>query len=129
MGIYVTGPYLGSILSLSLTNSFVMPMVGNDWRNVMLVYAALVAISGIIWFFIANLPTAQLPSGEDKHGAKFNLTTFREIIHLREDKLILAMSVAYFFSTIHLTTGYPRFCWGTDSPPFKLGIGLQSPHQ
>ena len=44
MGVYVTGPYLGGILSLSLTNSLVMPLVGNDWRGVMLVYAALVAI-------------------------------------------------------------------------------------
>jgi cyanate permease len=127
MGIYVTGPYLGSILSLSLTNSFVMPMVGNDWRNVMLVYAALVAISGIIWFFIANLPTAQLPSGEDKHGAKFNLTTFREIIHLREVKLILAMSVGIFFFNHSLNNWLPEILLGYGFTAVQAGYWAAIP--
>ena len=41
MGVYVTGPYLGGLMALAITNSVVMPMVNGNWRGVMVVYGGL----------------------------------------------------------------------------------------
>jgi MFS family permease len=38
MGIYITGPGLGSILALSLTNGVLMPLTDGNWRLVFLIY-------------------------------------------------------------------------------------------
>lgn len=108
MGIYVTGPYLGGILSLSLTNSIVMPMVGDDWRRAILVYAFLVALSGAIWFAIASLPAARRHSGEQETGKKFNLSAFVEIVRIPEVMLILAMSIGIFFINHGLNNWLPE---------------------
>ena len=108
MGIYVTGPYLGGILSLSLTNSLVMPLVGNDWRSVMMVFAVLVALSGGIWFAIASLPAARRQSGEEDGGKKFDLNAFGKIMRLPEVQLILAMSIGIFFINHGLNNWLPE---------------------
>jgi cyanate permease len=108
MGVYMTGPYLGGILSLSLTNSIVMPMVGNDWRGVMMVYAFLVALSGAVWYAIASLPSGRVHSGEDDGGKKFNLSAFSEIVRLPEVELILAMSIGIFFINHGLNNWLPE---------------------
>ncbi|MEQ8368869.1 MAG: MFS transporter [Roseicyclus sp.] len=108
MGVYVTGPYLGGILSLSLTNSLVMPLVGDDWRNVMLVYAFLVGLSGFVWFGIASLPAARKHGGDEEGGKKFNLAAFLEIVRLPEVQLILAMSIGIFFINHGLNNWLPE---------------------
>jgi cyanate permease len=112
MGIYMTGPYLGGILALSLTNSLVMPAVGGDWRSAVLVYAALVLASGIVWFAIASLPEARRQSGEAEAGKKFNLTAFIEIVQVREVQLILATSVGIFFINHSLNNWLPELLRG-----------------
>jgi cyanate permease len=108
MGIYITGPYLGGIISLSLTNSIVMPMTGNDWRSAILVYAFLVALSGSIWFAIASLPAARRHSGEQEGGKKFDVSAFVEIVRLPAVKLILTMSVGIFFINHGLNNWLPE---------------------
>ena len=108
MGIYVTGPYLGGILALSLTNSLVMPIVGEDWRHAMQVYALLVAFSGVIWFVIASHPAARRQSDESEGGKKFDLSAFLEIVRLLEVRLILTMSIGIFFINHGLNNWLPE---------------------
>lgn len=127
MGVYVTGPYLGGILSLSLTNSLVMPLVGNDWRGVMLVYAALVAMSGVVWFVIASLPAARTESGEDEGGKKFNIAAFLDIIRLREVQLILAMSIGIFFINHGLNNWLPEILRGHGFSAVQAGYWAAIP--
>jgi cyanate permease len=97
MGIYVTGPYLGGVLSLSLSNSVLMPLVGGNWRDVMLIFAGLVAVSGVIWLAITYAPVVRWPKGDMDGGKKFNLGAFLEILRLRQVQLILAMSIGIFY--------------------------------
>ena len=56
MGVYITGPALGAILALALTNGVLMPWTGGDWREVLLIYAAVVFAAGFVWFAIASHP-------------------------------------------------------------------------
>lgn len=95
MGLYVTGPYLGGLVSLAVTNSLVMPLVGGDWRNVMLVNAALVLTSGLVWLLVSRRRAGELEAGSD--GKKFNLSAFAEILSVPQVRLILAISVGVFF--------------------------------
>ena len=53
MGIYITGPYLGGMLSLLLANSVFMPMFDGNWRAVVSLYAAIAGLTGLIWIGIA----------------------------------------------------------------------------
>ena len=36
MGIYMTGPAIGSVISLTLTHSVLLPLLNDNWRSVML---------------------------------------------------------------------------------------------
>jgi cyanate permease len=54
VGIYYTGNAFGGIFALALTNSVMMPLLGNDWRNVMLAYATIALCAGLIWLAISS---------------------------------------------------------------------------
>ncbi|MEM0936804.1 MAG: MFS transporter [Pseudomonadota bacterium] len=108
MGIYITGPYSGGILALALTNSVAMPLAGEDWRVVMLLYSALVAASGAIWIAIAYAPVTAWPARDDQDGKKFNLSAFGEIVRVPEVRLILGMSVGIFYINHALNNWLPE---------------------
>lgn len=95
MGLYVTGPYLGGLVALAITNSLVMPMVGGSWRGVMVVYAVLVLASGALWLAVSGRRAAHLGMGAG--GKKYDLGAFAEILFVRQVRLILAISVGVFF--------------------------------
>jgi len=106
MGVYVTGPYLGGLMALAITNSVVMPMVNGNWRGVMVVYGGLVLISGLIWILVSYLQEAQLSAF--KGGRKYNLSAFTEILDVRQVRLILIMSVGIFFINHGLNNWLPE---------------------
>lgn len=107
MGIYVTGPYLGALLSLALTNSVAMPLVGGDWRDVMLLYGCLAAGSGVIWLVLSGVRGGLLDVSGDG-GKKFDMRAFSEILRVREVQLILLMSIGIFFINHALNNWLPE---------------------
>ena len=48
MGIYVTGPAIGSITALMLTRAWLLPLLGGDWRAVFFCWAAVAVSAGAI---------------------------------------------------------------------------------
>ena len=73
MGIYVTGPYLGGILAMALTNSVAMPLVDNAWRSVLQLYGAFMLTCGAIWLVISHRAARRGPSCQlAKCGASFD---------------------------------------------------------
>lgn len=107
MGIYVTGPYLGGILSLSLTNSVAIPLVGGDWRGVMFLYAAFVALGGAVWLILSSpaLTGVRISEGE---GKKFDIGAFAGLLRLAEIRLILSLSIGIFFINHALNNWLPE---------------------
>lgn len=95
MGLYVTGPYLGGLVALGLTNAVVLPLVGGNWRGVMAVYAGLVLASGLVWLLVSRGSASSLSAAGD--SKKFNLGAFTEILAVPAVRLILAMAVGVFF--------------------------------
>ena len=99
MGIYITGPSLGSMLSLSLTNSVLMPAVDNDWRAALMVYAVIVLIAGFAWFALAMNPINRSVEAASKRGGTMGdqLAVFGALLRIRSVWLVLAMSIGIFF--------------------------------
>ncbi len=59
VGVYYTGNALGGITALSLTNGVMMPLMGGDWRQVLLAYAAFVVFAGVVWLLISAHPASR----------------------------------------------------------------------
>ena len=55
MGILLTGPFIGGICSLSLTNTIMMPLMNNNWNYVFYSYSLLPLLSAILWLVIYNV--------------------------------------------------------------------------
>jgi CP family cyanate transporter-like MFS transporter len=106
MGIYMTGPFLGGLLALALTNSVAMPLVGGDWREVMRLYAALVAGSGLVWLGLSGGRKGGR-SGADDGGKKFHPAAFADILRVPEVRLVLWLSIGVFFINHGLNNWLP----------------------
>jgi CP family cyanate transporter-like MFS transporter len=52
-GVYSTGATTGAIIALSLTNSVVIPLVGN-WRNAYLIYGFVSFLITAVWLFLGR---------------------------------------------------------------------------
>ncbi|MEM9199053.1 MAG: MFS transporter [Pseudomonadota bacterium] len=107
MGLYITGPAIGGILALSLTNSVAMPALGGDWRAVLLLYSGAVLAAGAVWLVIAWAARSAV-QGPAEGGKKFNLGAFAEILRLPTVRLILIMSVGIFFLNHALNNWLPE---------------------
>jgi len=108
MGIYITGPSLGAIAALSLTNAVLMPLAGGEWRVVLFIYAGFVAASGLLWLGLASHPAARAGRADEDEGKKFDLAAFGEILGLREVRIVLAMSIGIFFINHGLNNWLPE---------------------
>lgn len=108
MGIYMTGPAFGGIVSLALTNSVLMPLAGGDWRKVFAFHTAVVLCSGAVWLFVSGLPAARRSGWNVEAGKKFNLPAFLEILRSAEVRLILILAIGIFFFNHGLNNWLPE---------------------
>jgi MFS transporter, CP family, cyanate transporter len=54
MGIYMTGPAMGGVISLTLTHSVLLPFFNGNWQAVMCLWAGFSAAASLIWFMLAG---------------------------------------------------------------------------
>ena len=104
MGIYMTGPAVGAVVCLGLTNSWLLPLLGN-WRSVMLLWAGTALAAGLAWFLMgrrfvtspAVIPGAQ-PFASSIPGAAptSQVGAMASLVRVPAVRLILAMSVGVF---------------------------------
>ena len=113
MGIYMTGPTLGGILSLTLTHSVLLPIFDNDWRAVMLLWGGFAATAAAIWFTIASIAGKrvagfyQLPHPVAEH-APGSFSVVLEISRSRTVRLLLVMAVGAFLINHGLNNWLPE---------------------
>ncbi len=97
MGLYVTGPALGSIAALSLTNSVAMPFFENQWRSVIFIYGVIVLLSGVVWWAINLEPGSQRleqKSLQEARPAQWGL--FLRLSQIRAVQYVLLISIGIF---------------------------------
>lgn len=127
MGVYVTGPYLGGLATLALTNSVALPLAGGDWRGVMLLHTGLVIMSGLIWLAISGSAGARASTRDAEAGKKFNLGAFAELVRLPEVRLIMAMSIGIFFINHGLNNWLPEILMTRGFTPVEAGYWAAIP--
>ena len=105
MGIYITGFGVGSILSLTLTNSILMPWFNEDWRLVLRFWGLLTVLTGAVWFVISWLPAVR----DGKHTPiRIEGELVMPLLRLRSVQLVLLMSVGVLFFTHGLSNWMPE---------------------
>ena len=109
MGVYITGPALGSILALSLTNSFAMPLLDNNWRHVMFLYSGVVLLISLIWIIVGSSPKARQMERMD--GSKNTQQQWKVFVDLLRQPIVvtlLAMAIGVFFFNHSLNNWLPE---------------------
>ena len=97
MGLYVTGPAIGSVCALTLTHSWLMPLFDDDWRAVFRVWAILAAVAGALWWTIASLPSLRAATQATRRDpAAPRPKIIGSFIAQPAVRLVLLMSVGVF---------------------------------
>ena len=55
MGIYMTGPSIGGVVSLTLTHSMLVPFFDDSWRAVMFLWGGFAAGVSILWWLLTTI--------------------------------------------------------------------------
>lgn len=64
-GLYMSGPSVGAMLCLGLTQWWVMPMVDYQWRRVLIAYGLFCVLVAGIWWLIARTVGARGPTDRE----------------------------------------------------------------
>ncbi len=122
VGIYLTGPWIGGIFALTLTNGFIMPLVGHSWRQTFLLYGALTSVTGVIWWLLARdaAPSAAA-------GAPGMIGVFRRLIKVRDVRIVLALGLLTFATLHALTNWLPKILEVGGLSPASAGVAAAIP--
>ena len=109
MGIYITGPGVGAVIALSITNSLLLPLFDNDWRLVINAYAFFTLISGCIWLILSSHQLGRIIESQiqaEKSGPIAE--TFRSLASIPSVQIVLLMSIGIFFFNHGLNNWLPE---------------------
>ena len=105
MGIYMTGPAIGSVICLTLSHAYFLPLFDMDWRKVMLLWAAVAGLSGLIWWFLASLlDTRAQPDVKPLP----QIQSMQELIRAPAVRVVLLMSIGVFLYNHGLNNWLPE---------------------
>jgi cyanate permease len=129
MGIYITGPSLGGMLSLSLTNSVFMPMMGEDWRAVLLLYAAVPLFGGLVWFLLNRNPTSRAVDMENRGDGSIagQVAIFGQLLRIGSVQLVLLMAIGIFFFYHSLASWLPEILRNGGMAATSAGLWAAAP--
>jgi cyanate permease len=108
MGIYITGPAVGGVVSLTLTHSWLLPHFDQQWRDLLALWAAVAALSGVGWWLLASLPGIRTLA--DERRAADHTPHGQLLLSLLKQpavRLLLAMAVGVFLISHGLTNWLP----------------------
>ena len=91
IGLYTSGNWIGGLLALALTNSFVMPLVGNNWRMAFAAYGMITFGIGLLWLIFARESEIK-PSSETLSI----IDVFENLSKLHSVRIVLAMGLLAF---------------------------------
>ncbi len=122
VGIYTTGPWVGGLLALAATNSFVMPIAGYSWRLTFVYYGFLVLIIALLWWFLArDIKPTGATEGESIGKV------FSRLIKIRNVRLILIMGLLSFAIMHGFTNWLPRIIESGGISPATAGFMASIP--
>ena len=128
MGIYITGPSLGGIAALALTNSVMMPLTGHSWRLVLLIYAALTAAAGVIWLILTTHPLAKASEASmNTPQTGLNWRAYPALLRLPVVQLVMLFCVGTFMFNHGLNNWLPQILRGHGLTAVEAGYWAAVP--
>ena len=106
MGIYMTGPALGTVTALALTNSVLMPWLDHNWRQVFYIVALVVFASAVVWLAISSAPVSRQAHNNRTRGG--GLQVFAKLLRIPVVLVILVMSIGIFTYNHALSNWLPE---------------------
>jgi MFS transporter, CP family, cyanate transporter len=104
MGVYITGPAIGAVAALSLTNSVLLPVAGS-WQGVMLMHAGFTLSAGVVWLILAAV--ARVPRLHTQ-SQSYSVQAFAEMLANRQVVILLGVGVGVFFINHALNNWLPE---------------------
>ena len=128
MGIYITGPAVGGVLSLSLTNAVLMPLFDQEWQLVLLTYAVVVFACGGLWWIVASHPEVRDREKREAAAPRIpQLGVFAGLLKLRAVQILLVTSVGTFFFSHGLNNWLPAILQGHGMSAARAGFWASVP--
>lgn len=128
MGIYVTGSAVGTILALSLTNSLLMPALGQDWHRVLQLWSMLAFLAGLIWLAITAHPVVRrrekVAAAQPRQSQR---TVIAQLLRLPAVRLLMAMAVGTFIFNHSLNNWLPEMLRARGFTPAQAGFWATTP--
>jgi cyanate permease len=106
-GFYMSGPSVGAMLGLALTNLVVMPAVGHQWRMVMLVYALMTAIAASAWWVVAYRLGPRGPSDREP-GRAMQWAQYLRLLERPSARRVLLLATGSFLFMHGLSNWIPE---------------------
>ena len=106
MGIYMTGPAIGGVVSLTATHAILLPLFDNSWRAVMGLWTGVTLVAIVVWVLISTY----LGQTENKTPPKdqpSQLTVISELIRRPTIIVVLLMSIFVFMFNHGLNNWLP----------------------
>ncbi len=108
MGIYMTGPAIGSIVSLTLTHPILLPALDDSWRNIMFLWTGVALAASAIWLFLAQHSMMDNDTSGQVAGGSNQFRVFRLIMREPAVIVVLLMSVGVFLFNHGLNNWLPE---------------------
>jgi cyanate permease len=108
-GVYTTGNTIGSIVALSMTNSFFMPVLGG-WRSVFVMYSCIGLVIALLWLFVGwghQNSGISRPMAESMEGERW-LDVISRLFKKRNIWLIVIIGVTSFLVSHSLSSWLPK---------------------
>jgi cyanate permease len=122
IGVFLTGSWIGSILALALTNSFVMPLIGYRWRYAFLLFGVFTFLVALLWWFFAR-DTESSVSTDDLKA----MDVFGRLFRIRQVQIVMALGLLTFATLHGFTNWLPKILEAHDFTPALAGFTASLP--
>lgn len=107
MGIYMTGPAIGGIVSLTATYSVLLPWLDQEWRSVMFLWAGVAVMASVIWFFLAGFG-GSVENTSPATSGRSQVRVIGEMLSKPTVVIVLAMGLFVFLFNHGLNNWLPE---------------------
>ena len=125
MGIYMTGPALGTITSLSLTNSVLLPWLNQNWRHVFFVFAIVAIGCAALWILINSTSASKRHNATQRNAGALNV--FIQLLGIPLVIIVLIMSIGIFAINHGLGNWLPEILRDNGMSAIKAGYWAAIP--
>jgi len=93
MGIYITGPGIGAMAALLLTQPVLLPLLNGDWQRLLQFWGLVSLAAAVFWLFVARRDSS---GPRVAKGPLATLEGLQDLLDSSAVRLILLMSVGVF---------------------------------